>query len=121
MIPFDEDFIKQFTDFESALEGNWFKELDNPKEHTGFLEQSQWKIHALQCTMRVLFTVVKFQMKDTNRIHSILEKLPNTDEFKAVKDELQQVREEALSALTPIKKLAQNLEESKNQKVDYIG
>lgn len=121
MIPFDEDFIKQVMDFDKALEGDWFTELDKPKEYPSLLEKPQWKIHALQISMRVLFTVIEYQMKESNRIRSILEKLPDTDEFKVVKEDLNQIREEAISTLAPIKKLAESMESSKNKKVDYIG
>ncbi len=121
MTVYDENFIKDVMNFDDMLEGDWFKELDNPKEHTGFLEQPQWKIHSLQYAVRVLFMVIKTEMKETNRIHSILGKLPDTDEFKAIKQELKQIREEALASLIPIKKLSESMESSKNARPDYIG
>lgn len=121
MTVYDEDFMKLVMDFDKMLEGDWFNELDKPNENHSSVETPQWKIHTLQYALRTLYTVIDYQMHETNRMHSILEKLPDTDEFKAVKQELKQVREEALPALTAIKKLTENLEESKNKKVDYIG
>lgn len=120
MTIYDDDFIKQVMGFNEPLEGNWFEELDKPEEHTSLTSKPQWKIHLLQYAVRVLFAVIKYQMKDANRIHSILEKLANKDDVEAIKEELKQVREEAVSALIPIKKLSKSLEESKNKKTDYI-
>ena len=121
MIIYDKEFIKQIMDFEKELEGNWLEELENPEKHKSFKSQPRWKIHSLQTATRVLFRVLNYQMNDANRIHSILEKLPDTEEFKAVKQELKQVREETISTLIPIKKLAESMESSKNKKLDYIG
>lgn len=120
MTTFDDDFIKRVMGFVKPLEGNWFEELDKPEEHTSFTSKPQWKIHLLQYAVQVLFVVIKYQMKDANRIHSILEKLANKDDVEIIKEELKQIREDTAETLIPLKEFTDQLEESKNRKVGYI-
>ncbi len=60
-------------------------------------------------------------MKNINKINSRLQKLLNTNEFKTIKEEVGQIRNEDIPALESIRKLTAGLEKSKNKKVDYIG
>lgn len=70
---------------------------------------------------QALFITTINQMKQINRLFSILENIPNNKEFEQVKQELEKQRKDSIETLLPIKKLSESLEASKNKKVDYIG
>jgi len=117
--PFKDESIDTMERFKHLLE-TIFNEYDNlEKEQELFRVRHDFPVLAI--IVEYLMTTTIFHMKSTNLLFATLERLPKTDEFNQVKQELKKIRSEALSALIPIKKLAQDLEESKNKKVDYIG
>ena len=79
------------------------------------------KIRDLQYAVKMLYVIVRSEMLQTNKIKNIISKLPDREEFKGLKQEVETQKINSVETLLPIKKLADELQESKNKKVDYIG
>ncbi|QLH07423.1 hypothetical protein [Nitrosopumilus ureiphilus] len=121
MTTYPENFMKDVMGFSKTLSNeNWQKML-NGMNNDEAISKIQYYLIDVQTAIKILYVVIENEMKETNRIRVLLDKLPDTKEFEAVKHELAQQRKESIETLLPIKKLSEALEESKNRKVDYIG
>lgn len=121
MTTYGEDFIKKIMEFEYLLKSKQYERVRDASNTEELLFEMKQFIVDLATSIQVLYLVAKSEMKETDRIWALLEKLPKTKEFDQLKNELEQHRKDSIEVLLPIKKLAVALEESKNRKLDYIG
>jgi len=121
MTVYDEDLLKTMDDYLEMIKGDWIEELHKTSDPDQVLSQLKLKIPRLQNTLQLLLIVTKFEMSQTNKMRDILSKLPDSEEFKELKQELEIQKNNVVETLLPIKKLADNLQESKNKEINYIG
>jgi len=118
---YDEELFKGVKDFEKMLDGDWYDELTKIKDPDIHSSTMKWKIRDLQYAVKMMYIIMQAEMSQTNKIKNIISKLPDHEEFKELKQEVETQKINSIETLLPIKKLADDLQESKNKKVDYVG
>jgi hypothetical protein len=120
--PFNDNAIKQLEKFKNYVNEivEKYPNLMN-KKHDEIVFHLKFDLQRLGLMTEALFSTVIYQAKQTNHLFSALEKLPNTIEFNELKQELEKQKQNTIETLLPLKKLAEDLEESKNKELSYIG
>lgn len=117
---YDEDFMKSVMSFDDVLDKNWLKKLDGLDDHHTISEM-KWNIHNLQISLKVIYVVIKNEMKHTNKIYKILSKFPNEEKFQELKSLFEQRDNDIEETIKPLSNYAKELEESRKRNPDYIG
>ncbi|MFQ5782515.1 MAG: hypothetical protein ACE5GR_05620 [Nitrosopumilus sp.] len=121
-VPFNDETIDTHEKFKNDMRkmSDEYFEIKN-LSHDKIMYYMKYDLPILAIMNQVLFSTAIMQMKSINLMFSALERLPNNEEFNTVKKELEKQKKDTLETLLPIKKLSEQLEASKNKKVDYIG
>lgn len=120
--PFNDNMINLLEKFKNNMNETVKKYEDlRDKKNDEIIFHLKFDLPRMGIIMGLLLSTTIYQAKTINRLFSALERLPNTKEFDKLKQELEKQKISVTETLLPIKKLAEDLEESKNKELNYIG
>ena len=116
---YSEDFIKRVKGFNGVLNDNWYKALDKMPDREAISEM-KFHVHYMQCAVKVLYLVIESEMRETNRLHNIISKLPDGEKYQELKKIVEERDDDIGDTLKPISKYVKELEDSKKRRPNYI-